>query len=127
MARQTDRLWIDEEQIARQALGRVSTAANSLSHHKNFVGVATVTRASFPEYTSTLMNSSLNKLVSCLSKLITDPSHSLRAVGPLPLLALVGILNLFLAAPIQAGKPMPPAAPTTLSASPVSVSQINLT
>src|SRR5437763_8479402 len=98
MVRQTDRLWIDEEQTARQALGRVSTAANSLSHHRNFVGVAAVTRASFPEYTSNLMNSFLNKLVSCLSKLVTDRSRYLKAGGPLPLLALVGILNLFLTA-----------------------------
>src|SRR5207244_18155 len=67
--------------------------------------------------------------INMSSEVITSRSSHQGATRLVPIRTLLcmGILNLFWAAPLQAGKPATPAAPSNLSASALSSSQINLT
>src|SRR5207247_3720950 len=83
------------------------------------------------EPTSTLMklNQRTHGSNNILSKLTANCTHYLPATRFVRIwtLFVVGILNAPLAIPLQATKPAPPLAPSNLSATAVSSSQINLT
>jgi chitodextrinase len=73
------------------------------------------------------MKSRFLPLANALSHLFTRRSRPFNLAGAAPLALALAVVNLFSPATLQAGKPMPPAAPSGLVASAASTSQINLT
>ncbi len=114
MTRQTDILLIDDV-LVREALGWAPVAGGKCDV------VPTVSNLTFLE--SKIMNP-----ISIASQPTTNRSLRLSAARliTVPLLVLIGILNLFLTVSLEAARPKPPLAPSNLTASAVSSSQINL-